>query len=324
MGLYRSVVRPLAFVIPPEAAHHLVGAALAAPLPWRQIGGAVSGPGLRTDLAGIELSNPIGLAAGFDKNARMVAGLARLGFGYVVIGTVCRFPRTGNPAPRIVRTPAQGSLTNAMGIPNDGVEAVASRLRGRTFDAPVLASIADEEPEDVVAVYERLAPLVAACELNVSSPNSPWRHSGRDNVSHLRDVMAALGQSRKGPLFVKLPPFRSAEERESVLELATIAVDGGANGLTCANTWPVTEPRLSTGRGGLSGAPLSPHTPPMIEALRAVFPDVALNASGGIMGIRDARDCLEAGATTVQVYTGLIYGGPRLLRELTSGLAGLE
>ena len=321
MGFFRSVARPLLFALPPETSHRVASAALALPLPWRAISGAVDAPALRTDLSGIPLANPIGLAAGFDKDARMVRGLTRLGFGYIVIGTVSRESRGGNPKPRIVRSPAEGSLTNAMGIPNDGVEAVAARLAGRTVPTPVFASIADEEPDDVVAVYERLAPLVVACELNVSSPNSPWRHSGRDNAEHLRVVMGALSARRLGPLFVKLPPFRSEAERSEVLELARIAVDGGADGLTCANTWPVAEPRLSTGRGGLSGAPLRGHTPRMIEALRDGFPDLPINASGGIMGPADASACLEAGATTVQVYTGFIYGGPRLLRDLTTGIS---
>jgi dihydroorotate dehydrogenase len=322
MGFFRSVVRPLAFTLPPETSHHMASVALRLPLPWRAISGVANSPDLRTEVAGISLSNPIGLAAGFDKNARMVGGLADLGFGYVVIGTVSRLAREGNAKPRVARTPAEGSLTNAMGIPNDGVEAIAARLEGRSFRSPVFASIADEEPDDVVAVYERLAPLVAACELNVSSPNSPWRHSGRDNVEHLRLAMAALGGAKTGPLFVKLPPFRSDEERAAVLGLARIAVDGGADGLTCANTWPVTDQRMSTGRGGLSGRPLSQHTPRMIEAVRVEFPGIAVNASGGIMSASDARACLDAGASTVQVYTGFIYEGPRLLRQLTSGLVG--
>lgn len=320
MGLYRTVARPVLFSMQPEASHRLAGSLLRLPLPWGLLGGAARDPRAETDLAGIPLANPVGLAAGFDKSATMLHGLTRLGLGYVVIGTVSRLPREGNPRPRVARTPSETSLTNAMGIPNDGVEAVAARLERARPRAPVLASLADEEADDVAAAYARLAGRVAGFELNVSSPNSPWRHSGRDNAAHLREVLRVLVDvrgSRDGPLFVKLPPFRNPDEERTVMELATIGAEGGAQGFTCANTHPVADPRMSTGRGGLSGRPLSAHTPRMVSALRQAFPDLAINASGGVMGPDDLRACLDAGATTVQIYTGLIYEGPRLVRALT-------
>lgn len=317
MGFYRSVARPLAFLLPPEASHRVAGLALRLPLPWRALGGVGAGSAL--DLAGLRVPGPVGLAAGYDKSATMLRGLTGLGFGYVVVGTVSRHPRAGNAKPRAARGPQPGSLVNAMGIPNDGAEAVAARIARRSWRTPVLASLADEEPDDVVETYRILAGIAAGFELNVSSPNSPWRHSGRDNAAHLREVLAALSEQRQaahGPMFVKLPPFRGTTERETVLQLAAIAADGGASGFTCANTHPIQDARMSTGRGGLSGAPLSAHTPGMIRALREAFPELPINASGGIMGPDDAIACLDAGATTVQVYTALIYEGPRILRRL--------
>jgi dihydroorotate dehydrogenase len=317
MGLYSAIGRPLMFALPPETAHRVASTALGLPLPWSAIGGALRDPRLATEVAGVAMRNPVGLAAGFDKNARMTRGLSRLGFGYVIVGTVSLRPREGNPKPRVARNPSERSLTNAMGIPNDGVEAVARRLEAGGFDAPVIASIADEEPEDVIAVYERLAPLVDGVELNVSSPNSPWRHSGRDNASHLRGVLSALEPRRRVPLWVKLPPFGSPEERSDVLGLARIAADGGADALTCSNTRPIRDQRMPTGGGGLSGAPLSEATPSIVEQVRAALPDMAINACGGILTPADARRCLEAGATTLQIYTALIYRGPRIVRDLT-------
>lgn len=322
MGLYRSVGRPLLFTLPPEASHSLAAGLLKLPLPWSMIGGAVDSTELETDLAGIRLRNPVGLAAGFDKNASMVDGMARLGFGYVVVGTISLRPRDGNPKPRIVRTPREGSITNAMGIPNEGVGRVAGHLRARRSTVPVIASLADEDPADVVAVHSRLRGLVQGFELNVSSPNSPWRHSGRNNASHLKEVLAALADRREEPLFVKLPPFRTEEERASVLELATIAAEADVDGLTCSNTRPVKDARLPNGRGGLSGRPLTGDTPRIVaEIRRATGGFVPINGCGGIFTAADVGACLEAGATTVQVYTSLIYRGPRLVRELTSGLA---
>ncbi len=320
MGLYRSLVRPALFALPPETSHHLAETAFRLPLPWRAIAGSSSLPELRTDLAGIALRNPVGLAAGFDKNCTELRGMAALGFGYLVGGTVSRLPRTGNPRPRVVRDRRAGTLTNAMGIPNQGVEAVAAHLRaaGR-LRAAILVSLADEDVTDVLAVHETLAPLVDGFELNVSSPNSPWRHERADNASYLANALAELGRVRRGPLFVKLPPFRDPPGADEVLALARIAADGGADGLTLGNTVPAEDGRLAKGHGGLSGRSLAAFTPGMVERVRAAV-DLPVNACGGIASAEDARRCLDAGASTVQLYTGLIYEGPRVVRSIVSGL----
>jgi hypothetical protein len=219
MGLYRSAARPLLFSFPPETAHQLAGAALRLPLPWGMLGGSASDPSLETDLAGIHLRNPVGLAAGFDKNCRELRGLDQLGFGYLVGGTVTSAPRAGNPKPRIVRLKGRESMVNSMGLPNDGVQAVLRRLhavRREANSAAVLVSLADEDIADIAGNCELLAPYVDGFELNVSSPNSPFRH-GRDdeqNLDHLRGALAAIADTRKRPVFVKLPPFRTASERD--------------------------------------------------------------------------------------------------------------
>lgn len=321
MGLYRSIVRPLMFTLPPEAAHHVTSMALGLPAPWALVAGARNLPDIPTDLAGISLANPVGLAAGFDKNCRELHVFGSLGFGYAVGGSVSRLPRAGNSKPRIARHAGQRALTNAMGIPNEGVESVATHLGQRPATCPRIVSLADEEIADVLFVHERLAGLVDAFELNVSSPNSPWRHDRSRNDVYLARVLAALAEQRREPLFVKLPPFRTPDERREVLALARIAVDAGAEGLTCANTRPVADVGLAKGRGGLSGPPLFEDTPRMIESLAKEFPGLALNACGGITAAADAQRCLDAGARTVQLYTALIYEGPRvvssIVRELT-------
>ena len=319
MGLYRWLGRPLRFALPPETAHRLAGAALRLPLPWHAIGGAAEDPRLRTELAGIRLRNPVGLAAGFDKSCRELHSLGRLGFGYIVGGSVTRKPRRGNPRPRIVRLRDRRSMVNSMGLPNDGASAMARRLRRIRKTSAVLISLADEEVDDVVANHELLAPLVDGFELNVSSPNSPWRRD-RDNEGHLRKMLAELTARRRRPLFVKLPPFRSDEERDAVLALAGIAAEGGADGLTCSNTRPVAEPRLAAGGGGLSGRDLFADTPRIVDEVRRAT-GLPINACGGIFNAEDARVCLEAGATTVQVYTGFICEGPKIVKRITAGLA---
>src|ERR687887_243328 len=252
MGLYRSVAKPLLFALPPEAAHRLAHRLLGLPLPWERIGGAVHDPALRVRLAGIELANPIGLAAGFDKTGRHVDALGRLGFGYVVAGTFTRRPRRGNRRPRIVRSSERTAIVNAMGLPNPGAEAAARILARTPHPTPRLASIADEAIEDAVESHAMLEPHVDAVELNVSCPNVSWGRD-RDNEAHLAELLRRLGERRRTPLFVKLPPFSTPVERDVVLALAAIAQEGGADGFTARNPRPVRHPPRATGGGGLPG-----------------------------------------------------------------------
>lgn len=319
MGLYRVTAKPALFALPPEAAHRVANHLLGLPLPWERIGGAAEDPRLHVSLAGIELSNPVGLAAGFDKTCRHLDALGRVGFGYVVGGTITRASRQGNPKPRIARYPKRRSLVNSMGLPNPGAEAAARALARAKRTAPRFASIADEA--DAVAAHSLLEPHVDAIELNASCPNVTWGRD-RDNEAHLAELLRELGARRTKPLFVKLPPFVADVEREVVLALARIAQEGGADGLTCSNTRPVLDAHLATGSGGLSGRELFEGTVRIVrEVRRATGAALPISACGGIFSAADALACVEAGATTVQVYTGLIYEGPRIVRSITAGLA---
>ena len=322
MGLYAALGRPLFFSLPPEAAHRVAGAMLGLPLPWRRIGHASLDPALVTDLAGLRLRNPIGLAAGFDKTCAHLHSLGELGFGYVVGGTITRAARAGNPKPRIARDRSRRSMVNAMGLPNPGAEPAAGHLgRHPNAPAPRIVSLADEAIEDAVSALELLAPLADGIELNASCPNVSWGRD-TDNESHVRELVEALRARTDRPLFVKVPPFATATEREVVLALVTIAREGGADGVTIGNTRPVEDARLAVGRGGLSGRDLWDATVPAVAAVRdAVGPDAAVNACGGVFTADDVLACLEAGATTVQIYSSLVYEGPGIVGSLTGGLA---
>jgi dihydroorotate dehydrogenase len=321
MGLYRAVARPLFFTLPAEASHSLAQRLLDLPLPWERIGAADPDPRLRTTLAGIALANPIGLAAGFDKTGERLDALGRLGFGFVVGGTFTRAPRTGNPKPRIARYRARESMVNAMGLPNPGAEAAARGLAQVPRTRPRFASIADEAVEDAVIAHSLLEPHLDAVELNASCPNVSWGRD-RDNEAHLAKLLRELGARRRRPLFVKLPPFRTDVERDVVLSLARIAQEGGADGLTCSNTRPVADRHLAVSRGGLSGRALFDDTLRIVgEVHRATGGTFPISACGGVTSAGEALACLEAGATTVQIYTGLIYQGPRIVGRITSGLA---
>lgn len=318
---FPAIGRPFFFALPPEAAHRVAMSLLALPAPWSRLGGTHPDRSLETDLARLRLRNPIGLAAGFDKSCRHLAALGELGFGYVVGGTVTRAARAGNESPRIARSPGHRSMVNAMGLPNPGAEAVAATLRDRPRGpAKQLVSIADEAIGDAVSSFELLEPLVDGVELNASCPNVSWGRD-RDDEAHLRALVSALRERSPKPLFVKLPPFVTDTEREVVMALVGIAVDAGADGLTCSNTRGVQDRRLAIGRGGLSGRALWPHTPRIVAEVRgAAGDDVAVNACGGVFTANDVATCLDAGATTAQIYTALVYQGPAVVGELTCGL----
>ncbi len=321
MGWYAALARPAFFAMDPETAHGWAQRLLDLPLPWSRIGGVADDLAVATSLAGIPLRNPIGLAAGFDKACAHLDALGELGFGYVVGGTVTRTPRPGNPRPRIARSPAHHALVNAMGLPNPGAAAAGRHLAHGRRTCPRLISLADEAVEDVTVALELVEPHVDGIELNASSPNAGWDHVG----AHVGTVVRTIRERTEKPLFVKLPFYRTPAARLHVLDMAAAARDEGASGLTCSNTLPVTDPRLSTGRGGLSGAPLAGDTPRIVaEVVEAVAGELPINACGGIFSAADVARCLDAGATTVQVYTALIYEGPGITGALTRGLADLR
>ena len=318
---YRTLARPLLFAIPPEAAHRVAQKLLRLPLRWERLGDADREPALRVTIAGLELANPVALAAGFDKTGRHVDALGRLGFGYVVCGTFTRRPRSGNRKPRIVRYRSRASMVNAMGLPNPGAEAAARALARAPRRGPRFASIADQGVPDVLETHALLEPVVDAIELNASCPNVGWGRD-RDNEAHLAALLKALGGRRTRPLFVKLPPFRTEVEREVVLALAAIAQEHGADGLTVSNALPVIDRRVASGAGGLSGRALFEGTVTNLrEVRRSTGGGMPLNASGGIFTPDDVLAVIGAGATTVQVYTGLVFRGPAIVGDLTHGLA---
>jgi dihydroorotate dehydrogenase len=316
-GWYEAFGRRAFFALDPERSHRLALAMLALPLPWRRIGHAVADPARATTVARVPLANPVGLASGFDKACERLAPLGTLGFGYAVGGTVTLRPRAGNPRPRIARDPSRKAIVNAMGLPNPGAHAVAAALARRPRTTSRWVSLADEDLNDACAALDLIAPLADAIELNASSPNAGWTH----RADHVGALVAAMRRRTDTALFVKVPPFTTDEERAGVLAIVAAAQQAGAAGLTATNTIPVTDDRMSTGRGGLSGGPLTAGTPRIVAAIHeATGGALPINACGGIFTADDARACLEAGATTVQVYTALIYEGPAVASRILDGL----
>ena len=327
--LYRRVLRPFLFRLPPEVAQRAAELALS----WNGIWAAlapslrVEDPRLEVEWCGMKLRNPVGLAAGFDKDCRRLPALASLGFGYLVCGTVTLAAQRGNPRPRMVRLTRQESLLNAMGFPSMGLEAAAAHVeaaRSRTPSTPVAASISGTKTDDVVRCHRRLDRLADAVEVNISSPNTAGLRVFHRRAQ-LRGLLDSINESRRGGLLVKLPPYSdpepSEQERGRTAALVGACLEAGVDGLTVANSRPVTDPRLATGSGGLSGGSILPATLAMVRDVRAkAGGGVAINACGGISTGTHAWEALQAGADTLQIYTGLVYDGPGIVKRINNEL----
>jgi dihydroorotate dehydrogenase len=337
MNAYRSFIRPLLFCLPPETAHSWTMAALRvfSILPF---GPAVvkffSGKVPHSEpvvVSGLTFPNPVGLAAGLDKDAEAVAALGALGFGFVEVGTLTPKPQPGNPQPRLFRLPKDRGLINRMGFNNHGVVAAAQRLKNRPAGLVVGGNIGknkdtpnEQAAQDYVVSLRALHPVVDFFTVNISSPNTPGLRA-LQSLEPLRELLREVLEERdvhqpRRPVWVKLAPDLTNEE---LVETAQLIVSAGADGIIATNTTLsrsglVTEPLKveRMGAGGLSGAPVRQRSTEVIRVLRgAVGPDFPLIAVGGVLSGQDAREKKEAGATLVQVYTGLIYEGPQLVHN---------
>ena len=311
--------------LPAETAHRLAVRALAAGLGPRA---AADAPTLGVKLW--DFPNPVGIAAGFDKNAEAYAGLLRAGAGFVEVGTVTPRGQAGNAKPRLFRLPADGAVINRMGFNNQGMAAMARRLEGRDRSAGIvgvnIGRNKDGGDSDYVTCFGSLAPLADYITVNVSSPNTP----GLRDLQQ-RDALAALidelqqARHRLGltsPLLVKIAPDLTAEQRRDIAE---VALASGLDGLVVSNTTIARPETLQsparTEQGGLSGRPLfAPSTALLAEMHQMTEGKLPLIGAGGIASAEDACAKLEAGATLLQLYTALVYEGPGLLGDVKQGL----
>ena len=321
----------------PERGHALALLALEAGLGPRDRSPA--DPVLRTRVAGLELANPVGLAAGFDKDARVPRQMARAGFGFVECGTVTPRPQAGNPRPRMFRLREDRAVINRLGFNNGGLDAFAARLAARAeTGAPVVANIgankdASDRVGDYVAGFERLWPLADGITVNVSSPNTPGLRALQtaDALDELGERLAGARARLRGeaagagpPLFLKVAPDLDAAEIEAI---AVRAVRHGFDALVVSNTTVERPAALSSAQageaGGLSGAPLFARSTRVLaefaQALRGG--PVQLIGVGGVGGGADALAKIRAGARAVQLYTALAYAGPALVAEIKRDLA---
>lgn len=290
---------------------------------------------------GLTFPSPLGLAAGFDKDARGIDALLTLGFGFVEIGTVTPEPQSGNPKPRMFRLVRDNALLNRLGFNNQGAQAAARRLarrRAKALPGIVGANIGKNKitpdelsTQDYVVSATLLAPLCDYLVVNVSSPNTPGLRN-LQSVERLRELLPAVraacdlaSPERRVPLLVKIAPDLADHDIDAVADLA---VELGLDGIVATNT-TISRDGLQTlaseleslGAGGISGAPVRARALEVMARLRArVGPDLTLIGVGGIGSSADAQARLDAGATLLQAYTGFVYGGPRFARNVVRGL----
>jgi dihydroorotate dehydrogenase len=329
-GWYRFV-DPLLARIDAETAHRWAIRALRSGLV--PASHDADGPVLATTALGHAVANPIGLAAGFDKNAEVPDAMLRAGFGFVEIGTVTPRPQAGNPRPRLFRLAADRAVINRMGFPGEGLEAVLRRLKARARVGLVGVNVgANKDSADRAADYAAcvaaVAPWADYLVCNVSSPNTPGLRDlqGRAELLRLlRGAMAARGDRTDVPLLVKVAPDLSAGDVEDVVEAA---LDAGIDGMIVGNTTLSRPPTLASPHrgesGGLSGAPLTELSTSVLKAAaQAAKGRLTLIGCGGVASGADAYAKIRAGASLVQLYTALVFEGPALVGRIKRELAAL-
>ena len=326
-------------MLPPEAAHRLALTVLRA---WGEAALAPSASAKPVRVMGLDFPNRVGLAAGLDKDALAVRGFARLGFGFVEVGTVTPLPQPGNPKPRLFRSVTDRALINRMGFNSDGMDAVRQRLvrlRQRPLRTRVGVNIGknrdtplDDALDDYRAVLAAVHDLADYVTVNLSSPNTPGLRDLQASDAAERLLVAlsrerdALGETtnRRVPLAVKIAPDLDAS---GLRDIAAVVRETGVDAVIAGNTTlsrPAgLEPSFAKEEGGLSGAPLAPLALEAVANLReALGPDVTIIGVGGILDPEGGLAMRRAGADLIQTYTGLIFGGPALIRTLRTALAG--
>ena len=331
VDFYR-LFRPILRALPPETAHLLTLAALAAGFGGRAA--TADPPILAQRLWGLAFPNPIGIAAGFDKDGRVPDALLGRGFGFVEIGTVTPRPQPGNPKPRVFRLDADRALINRLGFNSGGLDRLVARLEARRRRGIVGVNIGrNRDSADAVADYadgvRRTTALADYLVVNVSSPNTPGLRDLQARAV-LEDLLRQLLAARAGtghlvPLLVKIAPDLSPEERA---DIAAVALATGIDGIVVANTTLTRPPGLRSPAageaGGLSGCPLfAPSTVLLGEIYRLTEGRLPLVGVGGVASAADAYAKIRAGASLVQLYTALVFAGPALLGQIKTGLAEL-
>ncbi|WP_340588549.1 quinone-dependent dihydroorotate dehydrogenase [Erythrobacter alti] len=329
-AMFYDLLRPAIFKLDPERAHGLSIAALKAGPKGKC---AEPGGPLAVKLAGLDFPNPLGMAAGFDKDAEVPGALLGLGFGHVEVGSITPLPQPGNPRPRLFRLVEDGAVINRMGFNNHGLEAAHKRLVKRLSDRPGIVGVnvgANKESDDRIADYvtgitamKRVADYMT---VNISSPNTPGLRNmqAKGELENLLEAVASARSQGDPPVFLKVAPDLEDGDHERIVRAA---LDNDIAALIVSNT-TISRPPLTSAdageAGGLSGAPLKSLALAQLRKFRDVAgTDLPLIGVGGIATAQDAWERIRAGASLVQLYSAMIYRGPGIAREVTGGLEEL-
>lgn len=333
MSLFDRLGQKLLFTFDPETAHGLSIAALRCGLP---VGArTVQDARLKVSLCGLDFPNPLGMAAGYDKNAEVPDALLGLGFGFAEVGTVTPLPQAGNPKPRIFRLTADEAVINRLGFNNEGHAAAEKRLAARKVrDGIVGVNIgANKDSADRIGDYEhgviRFAPYASYLTVNISSPNTPGLRNmqAREQLGELlsRVMAARTTAAAQPPVFLKIAPDLVEAELE---DIAAEVVEKRIDGVIVSNT-TISRPPLRSGdaareTGGLSGKPLFERSTIVLAKMRKLLgPHIAIIGVGGVDSAETALEKIRAGADLVQLYTSMIYAGPALPGRIVAGMARL-
>ncbi len=340
--MYKSFIRPLLFSFSPEKIHHFTidSLKLGFKVPFsRSISKSYfqeNSPLLEREVFGLKFPNPVGLAAGFDKDAKMIDEMENFGFGFVEIGTVTPKPQVGNPQPRLFRLPKDKGLINRMGFNNEGVDKAVERLKNRNSKIIVGGNIGknkttpnEEAINDYEICFNKLFDYVDYFVVNVSSPNTPNLRDLQDKepltklLQHLQNINQAKPNPK--PLLLKIAPDLTNSQLNDIIEIAETTQ---LSGVIATNT-TIDRGNLATsaqeigemGNGGLSGKPLTKRATEVIKYLNEKSEGkLTVIGVGGIHSAKDAQEKIEAGASLIQLYTGFVYEGPWLVKAINQRL----
>jgi len=344
--LYKLLIRPILFLFPPEFIHHFAFQFLRFVFRIPFASSIIKSfydfnhQSLETEVCGIKFRNPVGLAAGFDKDAKLINELACFGFGFIEIGTLTPKPQIGNPKPRLFRLKEDSALINRMGFNNEGVLEAVLRLKYRDPEIVIGGNIGrnndtpnDRAFQDYEYCFEALFDVVDYFVLNVSSPNTPelrelqYKEPLRRLLSRVRDRSRSKLDPK--PIFLKIAPDLNNAQLDDIV---AIVLETKINGIIATNTTTkreglkTSDSRVkSIGQGGLSGVPISNMANEVIKYLKEKLPpDVTIMGVGGIFGAEDALGKLNSGAKLIQIYTGFIYEGPALIKRINKAILQLK
>jgi len=334
--LYKNLVRPLLFKLPPETSQKIADTILDSKIFQILISDSLSinNSKLETEFVGIKLNNPVGLAAGYDKNCNHITALETLGFGYLVCGTIINNPKEGNPKPRIFRVPKDKALLNSLGFPSQGLNQIIHNLnQNKINNKPLILSISGLNIDEIINCYKKLEGFCDAFEINISSPNTQGLKIFQD-TQILKKLLIRLNEIRTKPIIVKIPPYTNSKntlyksaiyhDKDQIMRILQTCLEESIDGITVSNTTPIVSNNLRSKSGGLSGKPLLENMLEIVTDIKHMSgSSIDINACGGISSGKDVLEAIKAGAKAIQIYTSLIYEGPRIVKNINKELLSL-